>query len=117
MENGYDTIIGEGGVTLSGGQRQRVAIARGLLCNVDIFALDEATSALDNNTQAHVLESIRKVSRDHTVLLIAHRLSTIVEADVIFLLGDGKVIASGTHQQLMESCSEYRKLYQAEMHG
>lgn len=117
MENGYDTIIGEGGVTLSGGQRQRVAIARGLLCDADIFALDEATSALDNNTQAHVLEAIRKVSRDHTVLLIAHRLSTIVDADVIFFIGDGKVIASGTHQQLMDSCSEYRKLYQAEMHS
>ena len=114
MEEGYDTILGEGGVDISGGQKQRLAIARGLLCNASIFVLDEATSALDNNTQSKVLEAIKNIGENHTVLLIAHRLSTVVDADVIFYIGEGKVIGSGKHDELLANCEEYRKLYQAE---
>lgn len=114
MEEGYDTILGEGGIDISGGQKQRLAIARGLLCNASIFVLDEATSALDNNTQSKVLEAIKNIGENHTVLLIAHRLSTVVDADVIFYIGEGKVIGSGKHDELLANCEEYRKLYHAE---
>lgn len=114
MEDGYDTMLGEGGVDISGGQKQRLAIARGLLCNASIFVLDEATSALDNNTQSKVLDAIKNIADDHTVLLIAHRLSTVVDADVIFLIGEGHVMASGTHEELLENSEDYRELYHAE---
>ena len=115
MEEGYDTVLGEGGVDISGGQKQRLAIARGLLCNASIFVLDEATSALDNNTQAKVLDAIKSLGEDHTVLLIAHRLSTVIDADVIFYIADGHVVDSGRHEELLEKCDEYRKLYNAEL--
>jgi len=114
MDEGYDTVIGEGGTDISGGQKQRVAIARGLLCNASIFVLDEATSALDNTTQSRVLEAISNLGNDHTVLMIAHRLSTIIDSDMIFYIGDGHVVASGTHQDLLNKCPEYRELYFAE---
>ena len=114
MEDGYDTVLGEGGTDISGGQKQRLAIARGLLCNASIFVLDEATSALDNTTQSKVLEAIKYLGEDHTVLLIAHRLSTVLDADVIFYIGDGHVIGQGTHEELLANCPEYRELYQAE---
>ena len=114
MEEGYETVLGEGGVDISGGQKQRLAIARGLLCNASIFVLDEATSALDNNTQSKVLDAIKNLGENHTVLLIAHRLSTVVDSDVIFYIGDGHVIGSGRHEELLEKCDEYRELYQAE---
>ncbi len=114
MENGYDTMLGEGGVDISGGQKQRLAIARGLLCDTGIFILDEATSALDNNTQNEVLKAIDKLCENHTVMVIAHRLSTIIKADVIFYIKDGKVYAQGTHAELMEKCDEYKNLYLAE---
>ncbi len=114
MEEGYDTVLGEGGIDISGGQKQRLAIARGLLCDATIFVLDEATSALDNKTQARVMEAIKNIGKDHTVLVIAHRLSTIVDSDVIFYIGDGHVVGQGTHAELMENCEEYRQLYLAE---
>lgn len=114
MDEGYDTVIGEGGMDISGGQKQRLAIARGLLCNASIFVLDEATSALDNTTQSKVLEAISNLGDDHTVLMIAHRLSTIIDSDMIFYIGDGHVVASGTHQDLLKKCPEYRELYFAE---
>lgn len=114
MDEGYDTVIGEGGMDISGGQKQRLAIARGLLCNASIFVLDEATSALDNTTQSKVLEAVSNLGNDHTVLMIAHRLSTIIDSDMIFYIGDGHVVASGTHQELLQKCPEYRELYFAE---
>lgn len=114
MENGYDTQISEGGRDLSGGQRQRLAIARGLLCDAPILLMDESTSALDNTTQRDVLEAVRGLAGTRTVMMIAHRLSTIVSADVIFFVSGGKILARGTHEELMETCGEYRELYQAE---
>jgi len=114
MENGYDTQISEGGRDLSGGQRQRLAIARGLLCDARILLMDESTSALDNTTQRDVLKAVKGLAGTRTVMMIAHRLSTIVSADAIFFVGGGKILASGTHEELMETCAEYRELYQAE---
>lgn len=114
MPDKYDTVVGEGGVTLSGGQRQRLAIARSLLKKCSILILDEATSALDNVTQDRIRKVLENLKGKCTVILIAHRLSTIVESDRIFFVGDGKVQASGTHQELMEQSKEYRELYSVE---
>ncbi|MBQ9001378.1 MAG: ABC transporter ATP-binding protein [Eggerthellaceae bacterium] len=114
MKDGYDTLISEGGRDLSGGQRQRLAIARGLLCDRPILLMDESTSALDNTTQRKVMEALRGLSGNRTVLMIAHRLSTIADADTIFFIDKGKLLASGTHGELMQTCDEYRELYQAE---
>jgi ABC-type multidrug transport system fused ATPase/permease subunit len=114
MENGYDTLISEGGRDLSGGQRQRLAIARGLLCDSSILLMDESTSALDNTTQRDVLKAVKGLAGTRTVMMIAHRLSTIVSADTIFFVSGGKIIACGTHEELMKTCGEYRELYQAE---
>ena len=114
LDHGYDTVISEGGRDLSGGQRQRIAIARGLLCDARILLMDESTSALDNTTQREVLKAVKGMAGNRTVMMIAHRLSTIANADAIFFIGQGKVLAHGTHEELMETCDEYRELYQAE---
>ncbi len=111
----YDTLLGEGGVNLSGGQKQRLAIARTLAKNSKIILFDEATSALDNNSQEFIKKSIDNLVKDHTVVIVAHRLSTIIDADVIYVIDKGKVIASGTHKQLLSSCDYYKNLYKSEM--
>ena len=111
---GYDTIVGEGGVMISGGQRQRLALARSLLKANHIVLLDEATSALDNLTQAHIQQTIDRIKGKKTVVIVAHRLSTIKVCDRIYYFSDGKVLASGNHDQLMETCPEYRALYLSE---
>ncbi len=110
----YETVVGEGGISLSGGQRQRLAIARALLRDSRILLLDEATSALDNVTQDKIRESLERIKGKCTVIIIAHRLSTIVGADRILYLKDGKIIAEGTHHELMSTCPEYRELYEKE---
>ena len=110
MPEGYDTLIGEGGVNLSGGQRQRLAIARSMLRDSKIILFDEATSALDNTTQARIQQAIDNMRRDRTVVIIAHRLSTIMNADRILYMQDGRILAEGTHEELMRSCEEYRTL-------
>ena len=110
-ENGFDSELGEKGVRFSGGQQQRLAIARALLRNTNILLLDEATSAVDNITQDKIMNAIEEIGKDHTVIIIAHRLSTIKKADRIMLVDNGKIVASGTHEQLMETSKEYRNLY------
>ena len=110
----YDTVLGEGGVNLSGGQKQRLAIARTLLKESKVILLDEATSALDNESQEYIKKSIDELAQDHTVIIVAHRLSTIIDADIIYVIKEGKVIAKGTHDKLMKSCKYYRTLYQTE---
>lgn len=100
LPNGYDTIIGEGGVNLSGGQKQRLAIARALVQKTEIILFDEATSALDNETQEKIQRAIENMKNEYTILIIAHRLSTIIHADRILYLEDGKIIAQGTHHEL-----------------
>lgn len=114
LKNGYETILGEGGVTFSGGQKQRLAIARALLKKSKILLFDEATSALDNVTQNEIQEAIKSISDDFTIITIAHRLSTIVDSDVIYVLDEGKIVASGTHKELMKTCDYYKNLYKGE---
>ena len=114
MVNGYDTIVGENGVILSGGQKQRLAIARALIKKSKIILFDEATSALDNNNQEKIKNIIKDLTKDHTVIIVAHRLSTIVDADNILVLNDYKIVNSGTHNELMKKCIEYKNLYEIE---
>ena len=98
---GYDTLVGENGVTLSGGQRQRVSIARAILRNAPILLLDEATSALDTESEARVQDALATVMSGRTVIVIAHRLSTVVSADKIVVMESGRVVEEGSHQHLL----------------
>lgn len=115
LSDGYDTIVGEGGVSLSGGQRQRLAIARAFVQKTQIILFDEATSALDNETQESIRRAINNLEKDYTILIIAHRLSTVIDSDRILFLNDGKIEASGKHKELLKNCSNYKRLYEAEM--
>ena len=115
LDDGYDTVIGEGGVNLSGGQKQRLAIARALVQKTEIILFDEATSALDNETQKKIQEAISNMRDEYTILIIAHRLSTIVNCDRILFMDNGKIVASGTHKELLKNCREYKKLYESEI--
>lgn len=114
LPNGYDTILGEGGVNLSGGQKQRLSIARTLSKNSKVILFDEATSALDNQSQEFIKKSIDELVKDHTVIIVAHRLSTIVDADIIHVVDDGKVVASGNHKDLLKTNKIYKNLYETE---
>ncbi|MFR4164056.1 MAG: ABC transporter ATP-binding protein [Paraclostridium sordellii] len=110
LPNDFDTIIGEKGVKLSGGQKQRVAIARALISKSSIVIFDEATSALDNISQKTILENINDLLENKTVIVIAHRLSTIKNADKIYVIDKGKVIESGSHEELILNESTYYSL-------
>ena len=114
MQDGYDTIVGENGVILSGGQKQRLAIARALIKKSKIILFDEATSSLDNNNQEKIKNIIKSLSKDHTVIIVAHRLSTIIDSDCIFVLDNHGIIDSGTHNELIKKCLEYKNLYEIE---
>jgi ATP-binding cassette subfamily B protein/subfamily B ATP-binding cassette protein MsbA len=111
LPSGYETQIGERGVTLSGGQRQRLSIARAFLKNAPILILDEPTSALDSATEHQVLEALKRLMQDRTTLIIAHRLSTVREADQIVVLEDGKIAERGTHPELLQLGKHYARLY------
>ena len=113
LPQGYDTPIGERGVTLSGGQRQRVAIARAILKDPRLLILDEATSALDNRSEALVREALDRLMAGRTTLVIAHRLSTIQGADRIAVMGEGKIVENGTHDELMRNNGTYAALVRA----
>ena len=115
LPNGYDTVVGEGGVNLSGGQRQRLAIARALVQKTKIILFDEATSALDNETQSQIQKAIDNLKDKYTIVIIAHRLSTIVNCDNIMILQGGKIIDRGAHKQLLKSNKEYKKLCETEI--
>lgn len=115
LPDGYDTLIGEGGVNLSGGQRQRLAIARAFVQKTEIILFDEATSALDNETQSKIQQAIDNMKQDYTMLIIAHRLSTVVNANRILVIDNGKVIAEGTHQELLKKNKLYQELYEIEL--
>ncbi len=111
LPQGYETRVGGQGVKLSGGQRQRLSIARALLKNAPILLLDEATSALDANTERQVQAALKDLMRGRTTLIVAHRLSTIVDADIIYVMDDGRVLESGSHAELMARGGAYARLY------
>jgi subfamily B ATP-binding cassette protein MsbA len=112
MPEGYDTIVGERGMTLSGGQRQRIAIARAVIRNAPILILDEPSSGLDANSEKQVFDALDKLMKDRTTIVIAHRLSTIQTADVIFVIDDGAIVEQGTHDQLLKSGGLYSELHE-----
>ena len=110
LPDGYDTVVGEQGLTLSGGQRQRVALARALITDPSILILDDATSAIDARVEAQIHATLRKVMAGRTTLLIAHRRSTLELADQIAVLEEGRLVDQGTHEELTARCAEYRLL-------
>jgi ATP-binding cassette, subfamily B, bacterial len=112
LPNGYDTVIGERGITLSGGQRQRIAIARALLIDPRILILDDATASVDATTEALIREGLREAMRGRTTIIIAHRLSTIALADEIVVLEGGRIAARGTQGELLETSDVFRELYE-----
>lgn len=112
MPHGYDTVVGEGGVKISGGQKQRLTIARAIMKNPSLLILDEATSALDTESERVVQDALENLMQGRTSLVIAHRLSTIFTADVIVVMEQGKVVATGSHKDLLASCPLYNRLYQ-----
>ena len=113
LENGYDTVVGGAGGHLSGGERQRISIARAMLKNAPVVILDEATAYTDPENEAIVQSSVAKLVKGRTLIVIAHRLSTITSADRIFVIKDGNVEGSGTHEELLEKCGLYRKMWEA----
>ena len=117
LPSGYNTYVGERGVKLSGGERQRVAIARAILKNAPILVLDEATSSLDSESESLIQDALRKLIENKTVIVIAHRLSTIMMMDKIVVMDKGKIVAQGTHNDLLEEEGIYQKLWKIQAGG
>jgi subfamily B ATP-binding cassette protein MsbA len=112
LPKGYDTVVGERGVILSGGQRQRIAIARAMLKNAPILLMDEATSALDTESERKVQSALKRLMKGRTTIVIAHRLSTVVDADIIYVFDQGRVVESGSHAALSAGDGLYARLSQ-----
>jgi subfamily B ATP-binding cassette protein MsbA len=117
MPEGYDTVVGERGVTLSGGQRQRIAIARAIIRRTPILILDEPSSGLDAASEKLVFEALDRLMEGKTAIVIAHRLSTIQRADMIFVVDDGQLIERGRHEDLLRSGGLYAELYELQFRG
>jgi ATP-binding cassette subfamily B protein len=113
--NGYDTIVGERGVTLSGGQRQRVAIARALLMNPRILILDDSTSSVDTQTEQLIQSALDTLMEGRTTFVIAHRLSTVRRADMILVMDQGRIVERGTHQELLARGGLYKEIHDLQL--
>lgn len=111
MTDGFDTIIGERGVSLSGGQKQRMAMSRALIMNPEILILDDSLSAVDAKTEHLILENLKEERSGKTTIITAHRLSAIVHADLIIVMDNGKIIERGTHDQLIAQDGWYKETY------
>jgi ATP-binding cassette, subfamily B, multidrug efflux pump len=114
MPEGYDTILGQRGVNLSGGQKQRISIARALLLRPAILILDDSTSAIDMGTESRLQKELARLMNGRTCLMIAQRISSVIDADLILVLDDGKLVAEGTHSELLASCELYQDIYQSQ---
>lgn len=114
MPEGYDTLLGQRGVNLSGGQKQRISIARALLLRPSILILDDSMSAIDMGTESRLQKELAKLMAGRTCLMIAQRISSVIDADLILVLDDGKLIAQGTHNELLSSCELYQDIYQSQ---
>ncbi len=112
LPDGYDTLVGERGITLSGGQRQRLAIARALVLDPRVLILDDATASVDAETEARIRVGLREAMRGRTTVIIAHRLSTIALADEVVVLDGGRVAARGGHDELLEASPVYREIWE-----
>tara|TARA_Y100000389_G_scaffold192011_1_gene218985 strand:- start:128 stop:1864 length:1737 start_codon:yes stop_codon:yes gene_type:complete len=115
LPNKYETIIGENGVRLSGGEKQRISIARAMLKKSPIILLDEATSSLDSETEEKIQNAINILTKNRTTIVIAHRLSTILNSDRIFVVDNGKILASGKHKELLEHSNQYKSFYEKQI--
>lgn len=112
MEEGYETLVGEGGNTLSGGEKQRISIARAILKDAPIILLDEATAAIDPDNEAHIQSAINELIKDKTLIVIAHKLSSIIHSDKILVIDEGNVIEQGTHKELLAYEGVYSRLWE-----
>ncbi|GAG58657.1 unnamed protein product, partial [marine sediment metagenome] len=115
LPEGYETRVGERGVTVSGGQKQRLAIARALLRNPKILILDDSTSSVDTSTEFEIQRALRELLKDRTTFIITQRLSSVKDADYIIVLEDGKIAEEGTHEELMTENGIYFKLYHTQI--
>jgi ABC-type multidrug transport system fused ATPase/permease subunit len=115
LPEGYETELGERGVTLSGGQRQRLSIARAVLLDPPILILDDSTSSVDASTEERIKKAMESVMRGRTTFVIAHRLSTVHRADQILVLKDGEIVERGTHQELLGVDGLYRQIYELQL--
>lgn len=115
FQEGYDTQLGQGGVNVSGGQKQRLCIARALLKKPRILILDDSTSAVDTATEARIRENLRKDLKDTTKIIIAQRISSVIDADMIIVIDEGKIVGMGNHNELMRDCEAYQEIYYSQM--
>ena len=112
---GYDTVVGERGVTLSGGQKQRVSLARALLSKAPILILDDALSAVDASTEAEILRNLREVFKGKTVMVVTHRISAVMDLDRIYVMDEGRIVEQGSHEFLTGKHEMYYRLYKRQL--